>query len=213
MVNNQRKNMDFPPNSHKSKEEQNPEKKKELTKIVSGEVVTKKKPLKQRIKAIFVGGEFKNAAAYIAIDVLIPAARNMVVDATTKGIERLIYGESLQRSRQNDYNRSRVSYNSPIDRNRQRGVMLPDQPPYHGRSSRNSNEIIVNSRKDAELVLSTIADIIETYDVASVADLNELVGLPSTHIDNKWGWTSIRHADLRQVREGWLIDLPPAKPI
>jgi hypothetical protein len=204
--------MDFPPNSHKSKEEPEPAK-KDLKKIVSGEVVTRKKPLKQRIKSIFVGGEFKNAAAYIAIDVLVPAARNMIVDATTKGIERLIYGDSPQRSRQNDYNRSRVSYNSPLDRNRQRGVMLPDQPPHYGRSSRNSNEIIVNSRKEAELVLSTIADIIESYDVASVADLNELVGLPNTHIDNKWGWTSIRHADLRQVREGWLIDLPPAKPI
>ncbi len=205
--------MDFPANSHKSKEEP-PEKKKELTKIVSGDVVTKKKPMKQRLKTIFVGGEVKNAAAYIALDVLIPAARNMVVDATTKGIERLIYGESSQRGRQNDYGRSRVSYNSPLDRNRQRGTMLPDQPPYHGgRSSRSSSEVIVISRKDAELVLTTIADIIDTYDVASVADLNELVGLPSTHIDNKWGWTSIRHADLRQVREGWLIDLPPAKPI
>lgn len=204
--------MDFPPNSHKSKEEPKPEK-KEVKKVVTGEVVTKKKPLKQRIKSIFVGGEFKNAAAYIAIDVLIPAARNMVVDATTKGIERLIYGESLQRRQHTDYNRSRVSYNSPIDRTRQRGIMLPDQPPYYGRSSRSNNEIIVNSRKDAEVVLSTLADIIDTYDVASVADLHELVGLPSTHIDNKWGWTSIRHADLRQVREGWLIDLPPAKPI
>lgn len=203
--------MDFPGNSHKSKEGPKPEK-KELKKIVSGEVVTRKKPIKQRLKSIFVGGEFKNAAAYIAIDVLVPAARNMIVDATTKGIERLIYGEAAPR-RSMDYGRSRVSYNSPIDRSRMRGTMLPDQPPHYPRSSRTGNEVILSSRKEAEEVLSTLADIIETYDVASVADLNELVGLPSSHIDNKWGWSSLRHAEVRQIREGWLIDLPPAKPI
>ena len=203
--------MDFPSNSHKSKEEPKPEK-KEVKKIVSGEVVTRKKPLGQRLKSIFVGGEFKNAAAFITMDVLIPAARNMIVDATTKGIERLIYGEVNQR-RSMDYSRSRVSYGNPIERSRYRGAMLPDQPPHYPRSSRNSNEVILVSRKEAEQVLSTLSDIIDTYDVASVADLNELVGLPSTHVDNKWGWTNLRQSEVKQIREGWLIDLPPARPI
>lgn len=209
--------MDFPPNSHKVTEKSAPQKKqekKEITKIVSGDVVTRKKPLGQRLKNIFVGGEVKNAAVYIAVDVLVPAARNMIVDATTKGVERLIYGDSPTR-RNSELGRSRISYNSPFDRSRVRGgAMLPDQPPhYTKRASRESSEIILSSRAESEMVLSTLSDIIEMYEVVSVADLNELVGLPSTHVDNKWGWISLRQAQIRQIREGYLLDLPPAKPL
>lgn len=207
--------MDFPSNSHKSTDKSLPQpkqEKKEITKVVSGEVVTRKKPISQRLKNIFVGGEFKNAAVYIAVDVLVPAARNMIVDATTKGMERLIYGDSPSR-RYSDSNRSRISYNNPIDRSKTRGAMLPNQPPYHTKPSRTSTDIILSSREEAELVLSTLIDIIETYDVASIADLNELVDLPSTHVDNKWGWISLRYAQIRQIREGYLLDLPPAKPL
>lgn len=207
--------MDFPANSHKASDKSVPTEKaeKKINKVVNGNVVTRKKPVGQRLKDIFVGGEFKNAVSYIAIEVLVPAARNMVVDATTKGVERLIYGDSPNRRNVIDMNRSRVSYNNPIDRSRSRGAMLPNQPPHYNRPSRVSNEIILVSRQEAELVLSTMIDIIETYDFASIADLHELVGLPSTHVDNKWGWVSLNHVQIRQIRDGYLIDLPPAKAL
>lgn len=69
------------------------------------------------------------------------------------------------------------------------------------------------SRDEAELVIERLSDILENYDVASVADLYDLVGLPTTYIDNKWGWTNLAYANVRQVREGYLIDLPQAEPI
>lgn len=63
------------------------------------------------------------------------------------------------------------------------------------------------------MVLERLNDIIDRYEVASVADLHELVGLPTTHVDNKWGWENVRYAEVRQIREGFLLDLPPAMPI
>ncbi len=56
-------------------------------------------------------------------------------------------------------------------------------------------------------------DIIETYEVASVADLQDLVGLPSSHVDNKWGWINLHDVQIRQIREGYVIDLPQAEPM
>ena len=56
-------------------------------------------------------------------------------------------------------------------------------------------------------------DIIDTYEVVSVADLNELVGLPTSYMDNKWGWIYLGDVQVRQIREGFLIDLPSAEPI
>jgi hypothetical protein len=68
--------------------------------------------------------------------------------------------------------------------------------------------VILSSREDAERVLEQLLDIIEKYDVASWADLCELVGWPSTPIDNKWGWTYLTNVSVRQVRDGYMIDLP-----
>jgi hypothetical protein len=58
-----------------------------------------------------------------------------------------------------------------------------------------------------------MTDIIDVYKVASVTDLHDLVGLPSTYVDNKWGWENLSYANVRQIREGYLLDLPPVEPI
>jgi hypothetical protein len=212
--------MDYPSNSNKDKEKDNskavePVKKVEKVEL-EGQVLTRKTPIGSRIKSIFLGGEFKSAAQYIGAEVLLPALRNLLVDATTKGIERVVYGDSsYNRPRTPEY-RPRVTYNNPVNRGYSRDprerANLPDQPsrprPRHDRT-----EIILASRGDAELILERLQDIIDRYQVASMADLHELVGLPTTHVDNKWGWESIRFAEIRQIREGYLLDLPPAETI
>lgn len=211
--------MEFPSNSHniigdgKNPKVALPE--KNITKVVTVDAIQRPKSLGRKFKDLFFGGEFKGATRYITIEVLLPAVKNMVVDATTKGIERVIYGDSNPRRRAEMANRPRVSYNSPVDRYASsRGrVMLPDQPPYSARNRATSGDIILVSRDEAELVIETLKDIIEKYDVASVADLHDLVGLPTTHVDNKWGWSVLKYADIRQIREGYLIDLPPVEPI
>lgn len=204
--------MEFPSNSRnieKSKPKALKEK-KELTKIVSGEVTQKKKPLGQRLKAMITGVEFRGASQYVFMDVLIPAVKNMVVDAVDVGIKRMVYGDSAG-PRGRDYGRSRTTYNSPVNRGRD-GTMLPKQPPHHVRSSRQSEDIILPSRAEAELVLTTMQDIIEKYEFASVSDFNTILGLPSTYVDNNWGWSGLQYVDIRQTRDGWLLDMPSIEP-
>lgn len=205
--------MDYQSNSH-NKDEKEQKDNKKIEKVISGEIVTRKKPLGKRFKEIFFGGEFKGAARYVAADVLLPAFRNLVVDGVTKGVERVIYGESSSRRRAIDY-RSRTQYNNFFAREREprgRGY-LPDQPPYPGprelrREKREIEEIILSSRQEAELVLERLTDIIDMYEVASVADLKDLLGITTNHVDNKWGWTFLNNVEVRQIREGYLIDLP-----
>lgn len=202
--------MDFPSNTNKEKEQlKNPKPKKVVEKIVTGEVIQHKKTLSEKFKSVFLGGEFKSSIKYIGAEVLLPALRNMVVDATTKGIERVIYGESTPR-RRIERTGPRVSYNNPFDRP-SRSSQGPMYAP-RGRRQQISN-IILSSRAEAELVVERLSDIIDKFDVASVADLHDLVGLPTSYVDNKWGWSSLNYVDIRQVREGYLIDLPEIEPI
>jgi len=205
--------MDYQGNTNKDKEPKI-EKKPEIEKVVTGEVVQKPKPLTRKFKETFFGGDLKMSMRYVAGDVMLPALRNLIVDMTTKGMERIVFGESLYRRRPTEY-RSRVQYNNPIYRPDPRELSrgrLPDQRPYRT-NRRDMNEIFVEDRGEAELVVERLIDIIDKYEVVSVADLLDLLGQPSVHTDNKWGWTYLKNIEIRQTRDGYLIDLPAPEEI
>ncbi len=191
--------MDYSGNAKKNKMEQKPKPEKKVERVVQSEVLVQKKG---------IGRKFK--------DVLFPAVRNMIVDASTKGIERMMYGESSIRRGRSGYG-PRVTYNNPINRPGYAEISSRSAPPVAmgPRSLRASagNEFILSSREEAILVLEQMNEIIDTYEVVSVADLNALVGFPTSHVDNKWGWTFLGDTQVRQVREGYLLDLPPTEAI
>lgn len=200
---------ELPSNSKSSKEKPKEKEKK----VISGEVIQRKKPLGRRIRELFIGGEVRGVARYIGSEVILPAIRNLVVDSATKGIDRLVYGDYRPRrpGSPTPYN-PRVQYNTYSDP-RSRGS-LPDQPPLPSRRSRqDATEMVFPTRDEAVLVLERMFDVIDKYGQASVADLYDLVGLPASHVDNKWGWTALANIEVRQIREGWLLELPAAIPL
>lgn len=211
--------MDYSSNSKKSKEKKDSPDAvdRKVEKVIETEVIQRKKPMGRRFKELFFGGEFQSAARYIAADVLLPAVRNLLVDASTEGIKRIVYGDSTARRRTGGGPLGpRVSYHSSSvsrDPRTYRDFRPPDQGPRPLPSRRENNEIVLAQRSDAETVLERLIDILDTYQVASVADLHDLVGLPTSHVDNKWGWTYLANAEIRQVREGWVLELPPTEPI
>lgn len=186
---------------------------KDLKQVVTAEVVEKKKSLGSKFKSLFFGGEIKSAGRYVVSDVVIPAMRDAVVDTFTMGIERVVYGEPRSR-RRGMYSGGNVSYNRPV--NRGRSTMLPDQPPRRQPSRvtrRESNDFLIASREEASLVLDTMIECISKYEVVSRADLLELLGHPMATVDRKWGWFSLEDANIRQTREGYLLELPPMEEI
>jgi hypothetical protein len=216
--------MDYQGNPNKDKEKI-PEKK--IEKVVTGEVINKPKSIGRKFKDIFFGGELKAAARFVTADVILPAFRDLLVGAVTEGTRRIVYGESMYHRRRPYEYRPRVSYNNPVSRPYTTAYSyprdprdprdrpnLPDQPSRSWRQERpESNEIILAQRTDAELVVERLIDIIEKYEVASLADLYDLIGQQSSPIDNKWGWTYLRNVEVRQVRDGYLIDLPPLEAV
>lgn len=183
---------------------------KDIKQLVDSEVKLKEKGLGHKFKRVFFGGEFKSAARYIVGDVLLPAARNAVVDATTKGIERMVYGEEPRRSPRGPHGFGHVQYNRPGS------VMVPDQPPrnFQPRTpARESKLAIFGVRSEAEGVLDYMNEIVSQYGVVSVADMNVICGHPSAAVDNKWGWSNLTGANVRQTREGYVLEFPPLEEI
>ena len=210
---------EFPSNSQMPKDEpKKPAEGKNIDPVVTGNVVRRKKPAPRRFAETLFGGDPKGVVGYVLMDVLLPAARDAMSDAMSSGFDRLLYGESRgggrrHRSRYGVSDGSYTMYNrySQPSRGREREDRRENR---RSRSSREFDEIILATRVEADEVLERMGDLIDQYDVATVADLNSLVDISSTHIDHKWGWTDFRGADVRRTRGGgYLLELPSPEPI
>jgi hypothetical protein len=194
-------------------------KEKNIERVVITDVIQKPKGPGRRFKEIFLGGDARQAAAYVGRDVLLPALRNLIVDMVTKGAERMVYGESSYRRRPGINYRAQyqgIQYNRPFDP--RDPIRDPRERAYSTtsrvRQNRHEiNDVIIATKEEADLVVERLADILDKYEVVSLADLNDLIGLQTSHIDNKWGWTYLGNLQVRQIRQGYLLELPPLEEI
>lgn len=203
---------DFPPNSEASKRLES----KNVERVTSSDAIRKKKSLRKQLSETFVAGDMRSAVRYVMFDVLLPTAKDMVVDAVTAGFEKLIFGDSTRRR----YGGMRppqsgptgyVSYNRMAPESR---LTSPQRAlSRQARARHDFDEIVLDSRTEAEEVIDRLFDLVSRYESATVADLYELVGLSSTHTDHKWGWTDLRGSGVSRIRDGYLLDLPDPEPI
>jgi hypothetical protein len=192
-------------NSHRSKEEASTEvvPVKKVERVANAK--TRKKGEVRKLADAFIAEDIKSVKDYVIQDVLIPAAKKAIVEMFDSGINMLVYGESKPKNRSR--NDSRVSYTKYYERERdyERGTRTRVR-------GYDYDDIILDTRREAEEVLDRMQDLIDTYGMVSVADLYDLVGINGSYTDNKYGWTRLRDADVQRVRDGYLLKLPKALP-
>jgi hypothetical protein len=76
------------------------------------------------------------------------------------------------------------------------------------------DDILFETRAEAQEVLNSLNDIIEEYGSASIADFYDLCGVTEQYTDHKYGWTNVSKASIESVRGGYFIlVLPKARQI
>lgn len=194
----------FPSNS-KVKEER--EKPKQVTK---GEVITRKRSFGRKLQDTFLADDIRDIKGYVWSDIVVPGIIDTIIDMVQNGIE-MVFGvggrrtsRSSRRRKEKYTNYSSISYNNSAKEERK----------YSRLNARNTDveDVIVETRGEAEEIISNLADLCEDYGAARVADLYSMIGKTQTFTDERWGWESVSSARVTRVRGGgYLIDLP--KPI
>ena len=192
-------------NSHRNRENSENKERKKLEPIAKAK--TKKKSEAKKLVNAFVAEDVTSIKDYILMDVLLPAAKKAISDMVTNGIEMLLYGETRSKSKSRD---SRISYTKYYERDYERPRAGSGRS--RGRYGYDYDDIILDTRQEAEEVLDRMDDLIDSYGIVSVADLYDLVGISGNYTDNKYGWTNLRNADVQRVRDGYLLKLPKALP-
>ena len=205
---------EFPPNSHTNRDiPAVPAEAKKLPKVITGEVVRRKKPVTRRFAESFVNGDAKAVGGYILWDVMLPALKDTVADVATQAVERLLFGESRSTLRRTagrgQVNYSRYSQATRLGYRENR----PEQtrPPAGRRPARQQNdfeEIILQTRGEAEMVRDRLFDLVDRYAAATVSDLYDLLGITPDYTDGKWGWYNLSGLDIVRISSGYLLDLP-----
>jgi len=179
-------------------------KQKVIKQITTGR---KKKNFFGSIADSFLGDNTDSVGRYILIDVLIPALKNTILEMLTSGAEMLFYGEPRRNRRDRDRSgRSYVSYGAYYDRDHE-----TTRSPDRNRAKFRFDDIIIDTRPEAEEVLSNLVDVVEDYGAVTIADFYDLVGLNADWSDHKYGWQNLAQAEVQRVREGYVLSLP--KPV
>jgi hypothetical protein len=210
---------EFPSNSRSARPspQQPAAEKKVITPVANA--TTRKKPLGKRLKETFFGGTTKGVWEYVLTDVLVPAARDMIADAASQGVERMVFGEARSASRrpgarptvstysQTPYNRYSAN---PVGRasgqEQARPVNRIADPFDFG-------EILLATRAEADMVLDRMQDLLNNYGTVSVADLKDLVNMSGSYTDDKYGWLDLQNCGIRRVTEGYLLNLTRPEPL
>lgn len=203
----EREVVSYSSNSHKSREQEaKKNEKKKVEAIVQAKV--KKKNIFEKVVGPFIETDGKSVGSYIFADVLVPAIKKGLYDVCTNAVEMLLYGEANGRRRSlNSSSNSRTSYTSYYERDKR-----PSEP-VRSRSIYSYDEVIFETRMDAEAVLQGMDDILDEYQVVSVADYYELASIKGNYTDNNYGWTTLTNAQIVRVSGGYMLKLPKAMPL
>lgn len=199
---------EYQPNSHRSRESQTTDAPAErrVEKVVKGKVQTRENK-GRKLTDIFISEDVSNVKSYIFMDVLVPAIKKAISDIVTDGIDMVLYG-GTGRSKKSSSG-SKVSYRSYYDDRPDRR----ESSSYSNRTRFDYDDILFDSRVEAEKVYREMQEVIERYGYCSVADMYDMAGFTPPFTANKFGWTSVRNAEIVRVRGGdYVIKLPKITP-
>lgn len=199
---------DYPSNSHASRERTSDVRRPRIQKVVSGRVRTRERSLGSRLSNHLTGGEgYQSILEYVLINVVLPGIKDLFYDSFMDGLHRALFGDGGGSRRRSGGNRGFTPYRtiseSKSTTSIRRGSEERARPKVDG-----IKEIVCDSRGEAELILDGLQELIKEYDHATVADLYDAAGMTSSFTHAKWGWETLRGANVRRVRDGYLVDMP-----
>lgn len=201
----------YTPNSHKYKEEKKhaATEEKRVQKVVKGPVKTKTNEAR-KLADIFISEDVSNVKNYIFMDVLVPAIKKAIYDIVTNGIDMFLYGNT-GRSKSNSPSGTKVSYRNYYDQKNNNTYRGSENT--QSRNGFEYDDIIFNSRGDAESVKQQMVDTISRYGFVTVADLYDMVDITPPYTSQKYGWMNVNSAEVVRVRGDYRLKLPKPAPL
>jgi len=194
---------EFPAQNHKSREP------RDIQPITTNAARVRKAPWSRRFRETFVQGDAQSVMGSMFWNVFLPGLRDNVVDTMHDGVDSLFGGIST-RGRRNRGTRfadsSGISKHNPdraLGSSRSNERFSDD-----ARRNHDFSVLEIDSRVEAEEVLTQMNLLIDQFDLCTVADFYQMVRQTPTHTDYKFGWEDLGGARVIHSRGSYYLDLP-----
>lgn len=193
-------------NSFKAKEEKKERTEKQA--VVSKTPKTRKKSEIQKAAGLFISEDASTVKEHLIQDVVIPTAKDLIVNVITDAVNIIFWGSTRRKSGSG----TRIGYASRFDE--VRDPRDRDRDRRRDRTAIEYDDIIFDNRGDAEAVLANMDACLEQYGIVTVLDLFDFAGVTThNYMADRYGWKNLSNAEVRRIRDGFIIDLPRAFPI
>lgn len=195
------------------------EREKKVEALDVGEVMIRKPSLGKRFKATFFGGDAKETASFVWSEIVVNMAKNAFLDAIQQGSERMVNPSNRRRMGMSQgtlpmgmsalgHQAYNTMFQGPVPAFQQK-----QQLTHQARANHNYQEIILQSRPAAELVIDRLYDLLSRDGYASVADFYDLLGYKAEYTDLEFGWMNLQGSQVVRTPQGYHIDLPRPVPL
>jgi hypothetical protein len=214
---------DFPDNSHRAREngdkplEIAPVRQRKFDKVVTGKVVQRKKTLFKRFtENLFDGASIEDVIVSVVRDTAIPAAKDLIYDTVQMSLHRALHGNDVPIPRHRRGGRASnyddgpyTPYGRASRPSSRRREDSRDRDGYQPRTKRDWEDVVVDSRAEAEAVLDKMHEALHRYHQVTVLDLYDMCEMNSDFTDETWGWKNLDRARIGRLRGGqYVIELP-----
>lgn len=214
----------MPSNSHASKEQKKIEQKetfkesantpapteKRVKKVVSGKVKTRENK-GRKFADVFLAEDLNTVKKHVLEDTVIPFVKKMIFESVKDIFEYALWGKS-GRSSSGSSSSNKISYRSYYDDGRDRDRDRDRDRGGSYSSKFNYEDLVFETRADAEAVRMQMADIIDQYDFVSIGDLYDMADRTAPPTAFNYGWYNVSRAEVVRVYDGYIIKLPKATP-
>lgn len=196
----------IPSNSYAKRDSKKDEKEpKQVTQVVTNAKV-RKQGFVRKLAGAIVEDSVENARQRAFGEIVVPGFKALIFDTLTEVLSIMLFSDTRDSRYRGNGGRGiprrgeRTSYRDYYDRKDKRESYrdIPFDP----------DDIVVDTNAEAHMVLDEMDHIIEKYGQASVADFYDVVGVTSDWTDCRYGWTSLRNASIKPVRDGFMLVMP-----
>lgn len=194
----------FPAQSHKSREP------REIQPVTTAPGRVRKSPPGRRLRETLIQGDAQSVWTSMIWDTFFPNLRDNIMDAVHNGVDVLFGGYTTGARGRNRYsspssNRSGISKHNP---DKALGRSTNDRLPDDARRNQDYSVIEIDSRVEAEEVMSQMNLLIDQFDICTVAEFLQMVRISPQHTDYKFGWEELGGAHVVSSRGFYYLDLP-----
>jgi hypothetical protein len=194
-------------------QEENEQENTESRKITTGKASLKKRTRGQKFADTFLAEDKDTVKDYILHDVVIPGAKDLLATMLETAMNMFLFGGDSRR-RYSGGSRvygstGRTNYSTTSTINNSRPAVRAN---YRDRAD--YDNIVFESRSDAQEILAKLLENIDRYGRVSVFDLYDFCGLNCDYTLKRWGWCDLDMASVGRTNSGdYMIKLSKIQPL